>query len=265
MWRIIKGASLLYLTAILAGGPAFGQKFTSTCEPWGSWPGISSRVTVFVDDWHVYRDSANLENIKRKTYDAILGRCPQANFIHLMLLQESLGPHRGFYAARWERKTGRWVEAGSHISYLADQEALREKQKQAQQQAQQAADAKKAAKVAFRESILSKLKVERWVSVDALMANVFIYQGKIVGSDVVFGQMLTATEAMFSVAGSARGIIARAVPGAEFTKPNEPLILAVRIEGLRPFKFLGTDLNLPTGTYVGVYRCQRPACSDFFD
>jgi hypothetical protein len=62
-----------------------------------------------------------------------------------------------------------------------------------------------------------------------------------------------------------RGIIATNVPSQEFKNARESIILAVRIEGLRPYRFLGTDFNIPFGRYVGSYRCKESECGEFFN
>jgi hypothetical protein len=61
----------------------------------------------------------------------------------------------------------------------------------------------RSARLAFQRSILSNLKVEQWVTIDQLTANAFLYQGKVVGTNVSFEQMISASEAVF-VAGMPR-------------------------------------------------------------
>lgn len=243
---------------------AQGQKSTMTCAQWGGWPGISSQVTINVADWHVYQDNNSVETAKQSVFGIVMKQCPQASFIHLELVQQNLGPHKTFLSFRWERQSGRWVNGNSYVGYLVEQEQAKTAADAQEENRKHDAEARRVARLTFQNSILAKFKVEQWATLDELAANVFIHRGKVIATHVRFQQMLSPSEAMFAY-GSPQGIIATSVPSSEFIKPSEELIVAIRIEGLKPFKFLGTDLNVPFGNYVGSYRCQQPSCADFFN
>lgn len=111
----------------------------------------------------------------------------------------------------------------------------------------------------FRESFINTNNVVGWVSVQALQANPFPYQGKILGLGARFSRMISASEALFGdlhVAG---------VPSTLFTVQNQAVVLAIKVEGIKTIRsVIGTDVQVPSGTYSGVYICKQDDCREFF-
>ena len=259
-------ASLIGSSAIV--GPAQGQYAdvpqivippTWKCEPFGGWPGLSARIPYRVPDWRVYRNKAAIEEIKRRVLAATLERCPEANFIMFRLIDKSLGTFEVFYDNRWERRTQSWVSEVSQIDNLVEKDGERAAAEAKEAAKKQEETAKAAAKVALQQKIKSELKIEVWASQNALKSNVFVYQGKVVGVHATFDQMIAATVARFGQ------ILATDVPTAQFTQTGQEVILAIKMAGLKETKFLGTDVSLPYGSYVGVYKCRERGCSEFFN
>lgn len=93
---------------------------------------------------------------------------------------------------------------------------------------------------------------------DLLRANPFPFKDKIVGLYTVFTQMISEKEAMFG-----GDLVATGVPSTLFTRTGVEVFLAVKVQGLRPIKILGSEISVPYGSYVGSYLCKQAGCSDF--
>jgi hypothetical protein len=45
---------------------------------------------------------------------------------------------------------------------------------------------------------------------------------------------------------------------------NEQVVLAIQVTGTKAVKTPGGEVTLPSGKYVGAYKCRQDGCADFF-
>jgi|LGVF01.1.fsa_nt_gb hypothetical protein len=91
---------------------------------------------------------------------------------------------------------------------------------------------------------LKKHGVKEQPSSDTLMSNPFVYEGQTIGIKAEFGEMMTATKAVFDM-GSTDYIVVSDIPRGTFTKSGVDILLAVKVIGK-------TDLRLPIFGTVSV-------------
>lgn len=98
--------------------------------------------------------------------------------------------------------------------------------------------------------------VTEFPTVDALKANPFRFQGKVVAIVQSFDTMLTANRALLS------DVVIDDVPTGLFTG-KETVILAMRVLGNIPVKTaLGGQVLVPHGKYVALIKCKSSSCED---
>ena len=135
------------------------------------------------------------------------------------------------------------------------QNAALEQQRQAEQARQ--------AQLAARSAAFVKANgVSRYVTVQQLAANPFVYQGQVVAIYGVFQQMNSATQGLFS--SQDKQFVVSAIPAGKFTQQNSMVMLAGRVLGNVEVKLpvLGPTL-VPNLSFVGSAFCQQQGCSEY--
>ena len=112
---------------------------------------------------------------------------------------------------------------------------------------------------AIRAAFISKYGVQTWTNQQLISANPFPYRDKIVALRADFHKMISATEALFG------DLIVTDINPTQFTRVDQPTVIAISIGGLRPMKGPFGEINLPYGKFVGAYLCSAQNCADFFD
>ncbi len=151
-----------------------------------------------------------------------------------------------------QREGQQWTVTNFYRNNLLAQQA-------AQQAAQNARLRVDEAKRQITSSFLSQNGVEIFATDVSITANPFVYKGKITGFRTNFTQMLSETEAVFSLD---REILVTNVPPTRF-RGGEAVVLAVRIIGTKAIKVMTGEIVIPYGEYVGVYQCTQ-GCTEFF-
>jgi hypothetical protein len=138
-----------------------------------------------------------------------------------------------------------------------------------QEREKQAELALKAAAQARQDEIARRLAaflqsngVGQVVRPDQLAANPFAYQGQIVAVTLVFEQMISPNEGLFS--GSGASLLVSAVPSGRFTEGRSAVVLAGRVLGNREVKLplVGATL-VPHLSFVGSDSCEH-GCGDYY-
>ena len=158
---------------------------------------------------------------------------------------------RGYRNVPKDLKASRqWAEQQAR-----QQNAALEQQRQAEQARQ--------AQLAARSAAFVKANgVSRYVTVQQLAANPFVYQGQVVAIYGVFQQMNSATQGLFS--SQDKQYVVSAIPTGKFTQQNSMVMLAGRVLGNIEVKLpvLGPTL-VPNLSFVGSAFCQQQGCSEY--
>ena len=152
------------------------------------------------------------------------------------------------------------LKINSIKNYVAEAEQQRLKvAREKEQQDKKRQEAKKTL-----DEFVSKNKVTTWLSVSALGANPFVYEGKIVAvNGIVFAQMLTATQGLFAGHGFMEGIVVSDIPKGLFTSEGTVVIIAGSVLGKTETKNpLGGTISVPHLKFVGVHFCKYISCGD---
>jgi hypothetical protein len=168
-------------------------------------------------------------------------------------------------SARVETSGGAWMITDyTAVGIIARQQQRERSQREQTEAAEKQARELQAAKI-VSQKLQSDFKtqngVEAWVNPQTLKANPFPYKGKIVGMRLDFQQMTGDGEAIF---GSNFDVLASGVPNTAFTRPGTQVMLALRVDGIKQVRLLGTDMAVPFGSYKGAYFCTMQNCSEFF-
>ncbi len=273
-----------------SGGPITTNKFISVrfrygslsgkayCTQMGDSAGPSDGISINIDigegDCYRFFNSDNLSAILDPIKNAVYQEClqgsrsrqltdvinrPVTRVADYVTINGGLDGHS-------TGLNGPWVITANGCKYRED---LRLAQVQAQLQyalqQQQIAQQKQA----LRAKVWSDLGIQQWVEIRELAANPYRYQGKVVGIRATFSGMLSEHEAMFVFGGDWIGggiaFTATSVPSTLF-QGNEALILGIKVAGIKAIKTTtGGEANLPTGEYVGSYRCVQAGCAEYFD
>lgn len=173
----------------------------------------------------------------------------------------TVGPNGGesqdFGVGNYNLIDGKWSLQRTFAERIAYKQAQKQRARDYQNQRVAAAQAKQN----IRNKVFAELKIEKFVSEDAVAANPFIYKNFVVGMFSTFRRMLSESEAVFSY--QSKEVLVTAVPSTRF-KGNESVVLAVRILGNKTLKVAGGEIILPYGEYVGVYQCTS-GCLEFVD
>lgn len=106
-------------------------------------------------------------------------------------------------------------------------------------------------------AFVNKNHVDQLINTDALEANPFIYEGKIVALNTAFSKMQTADRGLFN------RVVVSGVPGNLFTAQNMRVVLAGKVLGKTSVKTpFGGEVSMTHLQYVGVYFCTNLICSD---
>ena len=116
--------------------------------------------------------------------------------------------------------------------------------------------------LAKRKSIVTNFGITQWVSRTTLISNPFSMKSRVVGFYGVFLRMMSESDALFGSprcpnVGCAGAVLVSGVGPSLFTVPNEQVLLAVKVNGIRP-NGGGPDLE-----YVNSVGCQTDGCSDY--
>jgi hypothetical protein len=137
------------------------------------------------------------------------------------------------------------------------------RQQNAALEQQRHAEQARQAQLAARSAAFVKANgVSRYVTVQQLAANPFVYQGQVVAIYGVFQQMNSATQGLFS--SGDKQFVVSAIPAGKFTQQNSMVILAGRVLGNVEVKLpvLGPTL-VPNLSFVGSAFCQQQGCSEY--
>ena len=85
----------------------------------------------------------------------------------------------------------------------------------------------------MKQKFASKNGIKTWLTIDELIGNPFVYEGKIIGVDVYFVQMVTATSGIFRPGGfsGAKHIVVSKIPKGLFKTSDARIILAGKVLG----------------------------------
>jgi hypothetical protein len=122
---------------------------------------------------------------------------------------------------------------------------------------------------AAREKFTTAFSVEKWATRADIIANPFLFKGKVVGVRANFVKTTAEDEGVFGEVvcnGSLCGdsITVSKVPPTSF-KGGENLMLALMVKGLRIIKGTAGDTSVPDVEYVGNYTCRQLGCGDFLN
>lgn len=205
-------------------------------------------------------DAEYVKRILFQSPNVALARCGASRLSSAQDINVTIGPGRGsaeaiqYLRSRFNIRNRQWT-ISNFVLDRAKQEQQEAERKSAEQQRLAAIAA---AKDAVRQQFITANAVQAFANMQQLQANVFLYKDKTVAVSTRFDQMTSPTEALFGQ------LFVTDVPSTEFTAPGQRLVLALKVLGLKPVQILGTSVNLPYGSYVGVYRCTQFNCADFF-
>jgi TPR repeat protein len=106
----------------------------------------------------------------------------------------------------------------------------------------------------------SKTGVQQWINREELRSNAIRFKGQIVGVFAYFTQLESETEGIFgnSMLGATDTLIVTGIDATKLKK-NQEVIMAVRVNGLRPH----LSVQVPDLSLVGIAYCQQQHCSEF--
>ena len=142
-------------------------------------------------------------------------------------------------------------------------DAQEARQRNAAQEQQRQAEQTRQAQIAARSAAFVKATgVTRFVTVQQLAANPFVYQNQVVAIYGEFQQMNSATQGLFSA--NNQTFVVSAIPTARFTQQRSMVMLAGRVLGNIEIKLpvLGSTL-VPHLSFVGSAFCQQQFCSEY--
>jgi hypothetical protein len=116
-------------------------------------------------------------------------------------------------------------------------------------------------KQAVRAKIIADLGAQQPVNTQELSANPFLYKGSVVAVPTTFMTMMSESDAMFRDNGNWE-LFVSGVPTTLF-RGGEQVILGVRVVGTKGAVTPGGQ-TLPSGEYVGVYKCLQYDCNDYW-
>lgn len=112
-------------------------------------------------------------------------------------------------------------------------------------------------RLANRQNVVRRLRIDALVSGSDLSANPFPYQGKVVGVFTTFSAMRDANSAWFG----GQEFLVLGVPSTRFPRPVY-VLLAGRVLGTQKVTILGTEVTVPKLQFVDAYPCQQSGCSE---
>jgi hypothetical protein len=251
--------TLLGLLPARAGDIAATIK-TIDCDTPSSWvtraPTWQSRVIaveVSVENYRSLLDAQTVVSLLNRAAAAGIARCQRQMVVAVRINPPGSGcisslPDDCWLLTAWLSRTGGpWIIDQNNVSQRIQQE-----------DAQNAArNADSAAQKRLLAKFISDFGVTAGASQERLQANPFAYKGKTIAVRITFDKMISENEAVFG------NMLVSNVPSATFTKSGMPVLLAIRIEGLRQARNgLGVEVSVPYGTHVGSYICTQPDCSD---
>ena len=133
------------------------------------------------------------------------------------------------------------------IKAAAQQKAMRE----------QSESAARNQRLANRQSIVRRLRIDVLVSGSDLRANPFPYKGKVVGVFTAFSAMRDANSAWFDN----QSFLVLGVPSTRFPRPAD-VLLAGRVLGTQQVTIFGTEVTVPKLQFVDAYSCQQSDCRE---
>ena len=140
------------------------------------------------------------------------------------------------------------------LDYDAQKAREREAAVKLQRQAEQLSQDKIAARVS---AFVKKNGVKRFVTIQQLTTNPFIYKGQVVALLGVFEQMTSETQGTFS--SNDKTFVISGIPTARFTQRRSLVILAVRVLG----NIKVGSMLVPHLSFVGSAFCQEQGCRDY--
>jgi len=147
------------------------------------------------------------------------------------------------------------------------------KEEEARKAKQMAEDKEKQEAKKRLDEFVNKNKITHLLSIKALGATPFVYEGKIVAvipvwtghewNSPVFTQMLTSTQGIFAGSGFMEAIVVSDIPKGLFTSAGTVVIIAGRVLGKTEIKNpLGGTISVPHLKFVGVHFCKYISCGD---
>jgi hypothetical protein len=159
----------------------------------------------------------------------------------------------------WDSYVNQPIREDHMAKVIAETQAARARQRDAaveQQRQEQSAKAARSAAFAKANGVV------RFVTIQQLAANPFVYQNQIVAIYGEFQQMNSATQGLFS--SNDKPFVVSAIPNAKFTQQRSVVMLAGRVLGNIEIKLpvLGSTL-VPHLSFVGSTFCQQQGCSEY--
>lgn len=263
---LVCGMCCIDITNAQAQAP--NTRFPGFCPTWASMPVQGSAK---VSDFHLLAAQdvliATLEDVARPQIERCVGRSQMTNNSTVMVVifaDNFYGGRAALVGAQRSVVGGAWRFNTNNIANALTAERQAEEQKKqqaeaAQKKAQELADAKMLSQK-LQTDFKSQTGLELWVNPQILKANPFPYKGKIVGMMESFQQMVGSGEAVF---GGSFDVVATGVPNTLFTQPGSLAIIAIKVDGIKQIKILGTDMTAVDGTYKGSYICKTQGCAEF--
>jgi TPR repeat protein len=188
---------------------------------------------------------------------------PPVFVVHLRggYVENGVYPELGAYSNgerdRWNIFNNSLTESTKHylVMEAAQQEAQRKYALQQQIISQQ--------KQAIREKFQSDFNVQQYPSMGDLASNPFRFKGSVVAVPTNFAKMMSEGDAIFSDNRRIE-LFVSGVPSTLF-RGGEEVVLALRVAGTTAVKTPAGEVNLPSGEFVGVYKCLQDGCSEYFN
>lgn len=107
------------------------------------------------------------------------------------------------------------------------------------------------------DDFVKKYRIQVWPTISSLSSNPFVHEGKVIGMELTFSRMTTATQGAFK-----EGVIVSNIPKGLLTKKSK-VVLAGRVLGNIAVKTpLGGEVLRPHLSFVGVHFCVDWSCKD---
>jgi hypothetical protein len=231
-------------------------------------PPIAIAARGSVSEWRDFADGAEAQRFLERVLSYARPHCRAERTrrgirgqVHDILHVTVASPRGTVLDAR--HSGGNWTVSNNAPRWAEDdrrREAER-KEREARLAEEARAKAEAAAKrLRNRQTFASTHRVVAFMNVGTLKTNPFPYRDKVVGVYASFSQMLSEREALFG------DLLVTGLPATEFKVSGAEVVLAARVVGLKQTRLpMGFEVPLPQVSYLGVFRCKEPRCTDFFD
>jgi hypothetical protein len=110
----------------------------------------------------------------------------------------------------------------------------------------------------MKTKFAERLNVSDFPKPEDLKRNPYVFKENVIGIKTTFKEMSADQEGVFSDA------VVSNLPNTPI-REGAPVVIALKVAGLKPVRVSGMEVSLPYGTYVGLYACKQDSCADFFE